>query len=73
PSCVTCDWACFRDPSELVGPIEEMFTRPWTFINRVVTDRQFIRVWFKDILYYWACGYFNGRIPPNYKKLSISG
>ena len=71
PSCVTCDWACFRDPSELVGPIEEIFTRPLAFINRVVKDKQFIRVWLKDILYYWACGYFNGRIPPNYKKLSI--
>ncbi|MBI2470655.1 MAG: radical SAM protein [Planctomycetes bacterium] len=70
PSCLKCDWECFRDASEFFGPIQDIFTMPWKFMKRTVTDNQYIRLWLKDILYFRACDFFNGRVPPNFKKLS---
>jgi hypothetical protein len=31
-SCNACEWECFRDPSELFGPIGDVMTKPWRLI-----------------------------------------
>ncbi|HEB72626.1 MAG TPA: radical SAM protein [Nitrospirae bacterium] len=69
-SCRDCDWECFRDPSELFGPLQELFGRPASFISRFWTDRENMKVWLTDLKYYRACNFFNGRKKPNYKKLA---
>jgi hypothetical protein len=69
--CTKCDWECFRDPSELIGPLHDLMTRPGRLVSRIVKDREWLRLWYEDLRYYRACGFFNGRVPPNTKKLEI--
>jgi len=71
--CTRCDWECFRDPSELIGPMIDMFARPHKIMKRLLTDRRYARLWLQDVRYYRACNYFNGRTPPDYKKLARFG
>jgi len=68
-SCVKCDWECFRDPSELIGPFHDLMKRPGRFVSKIVKDREWLRLWCEDLRYYGACGFFSGRVPPNTKKL----
>ncbi len=68
--CRKCDWECFRDPSEMLGPLMSLFTEPAAFIERNVKDSAYMKLWYKDLKYFSACDFFNGRIPPNYQKLS---
>ena len=68
--CKQCDWECFRDPSELLGPLTQLFQSPWQLLKRVWHDRDYARLWYDDIAYYRACGYFNAQLPPDYKKLA---
>ncbi len=70
PSCRECDWECFRDPSELFGPLLDMFDKPLSFIKKIRNDREYMKVWLDDTLYYRACDLFNGRKKPDYKKLA---
>jgi MoaA/NifB/PqqE/SkfB family radical SAM enzyme len=67
--CTRCDWECFRDPSELIGPLHDLMTRPGRLVSKIVKDREWFRLWYEDLRYYRACGFFNGRVPPNTKKL----
>ncbi|MDR4506876.1 MAG: radical SAM protein [Candidatus Brocadiaceae bacterium] len=69
-SCKECDWECFRDPSELFGPFQDLCTRPLHFLKQYYRDKQSVKMWLRDIRYYKACDYFNGRVPPDYEKLS---
>ncbi len=69
-SCKKCDWECFRDPSELFGPLQSLFSRPVAFFERVLKDRAYIGLWLEDLRYSSACGFFNGRSAPDYKALS---
>jgi hypothetical protein len=69
PTCRKCDWECFRDPSEMAGPLLELFESPLKLFRRAIRDPGFFRLWLKDLGYYRACGYFNGRIPADYRKL----
>ena len=68
--CKQCDWECFRDPSELAGPVLELFQTPWRMAKRFWADRDYARLWASDILYYQACDFFNAACPPNDKRLS---
>jgi hypothetical protein len=68
-ACRQCDWECFRDPSELFGPMLEFFSNPTELIHRVAVHPQWFATWVKDLTYYHACDLFNGRRPPNYRKL----
>lgn len=61
--CRKCDWECFRDPSELFGPVLEFFTSPLNIANRFMKDREYCRVWMEDFVYYKKCDFFNGRKP----------
>lgn len=69
-ACRQCDWECFRDPSELFGPLLEILSNPTAFIHRICTRPKRLGTWTKDLGYYRACGFFDGRQPPDYQKLS---
>jgi hypothetical protein len=59
--CHLCDWECFRDPSELFGPLLEGLGSPIQLLKRFCRDPQFFRYWRQDMVYYRACSYFDGR------------
>jgi hypothetical protein len=59
--CTACDWECFRDPSALFGPLLEGLSRPLSLGRRFVGDPRFFHLLAKDLAYYRACGFFNGR------------
>ena len=69
-ACRLCDWECFRDPSELFWPFMQMARRPLTLTAEWMENTTSLKNWFKDLAYYRACGYFNGREAPNYIKMA---
>jgi uncharacterized Fe-S cluster-containing radical SAM superfamily protein len=69
-ACTLCDWECFRDPSELSGPLLQGLANPLGLLGRLVRDREYLRVWAQDLKYYWACDFFDGRRPPDMERLS---
>ncbi|MBF0558022.1 MAG: radical SAM protein [Nitrospirae bacterium] len=69
--CRRCDWECFRDPSELSGPLLELFGNPAIFIGRIIKDPAYMKLWLEDLRYFAACNFFDGRTPPDYKKMSV--
>ena len=71
--CLQCDWECFRDPSELIGPVLEGRRHPLTLLGRWRKDREYFRLWRQDLAYYRACGFFDGRKPPSYRRLAAFG
>lgn len=68
--CLACDWECFRDPSELFGPILEGISLPRSLLKRLKSDGVYGSTWYEDLRYYRACGFFNGRQAPDYQRLS---
>lgn len=68
--CRQCDWECFRDPSELAGPLLDLPRRPASLIGRMLRDAEYRRAWRQDLSYYRACGYFSARTPPQREKLA---
>jgi uncharacterized Fe-S cluster-containing radical SAM superfamily protein len=70
PDCRQCDWECFRDPSELFSPLLDTLHRPKKVLKRLSHDPRFFSLWQKDLRYYAACGYFNGRKPPAVSRLA---
>jgi len=68
-ACRECDWECFRDPSEMLGPLLEIVSSPLGFARRVAARPQSLSTWVRDLSYYRACEFFDGRRPPNYRKL----
>jgi len=69
-ACRQCDWECFRDPSELFGPVLELFSDPLHLIRRTMDHPGSMATWIEDIRYYAACDLFDGRKPPNFWKLA---
>ena len=65
PDCHLCEWECFRDPSEMMGPLAELCTRPLSLVSRIFRDPGFFRILLDDLRYYRACDFFNCRLPPN--------
>jgi MoaA/NifB/PqqE/SkfB family radical SAM enzyme len=62
-ACVRCDWECFRDPSELFGPILHGLSHPVDLFRKFRRDPQYVRFWLSDLKYYRACSFFDGRVP----------
>jgi hypothetical protein len=69
PICRRCDWECFRDPSELVGPPLQGLRDPLGLWKRIRSDRLHFHYWIDDLKYYRACGLFDGRRPPRMARL----
>jgi MoaA/NifB/PqqE/SkfB family radical SAM enzyme len=69
-ACRQCDWECFRDPSELFGPLLAAFSNPLGLLRRVADEPGGLATWAVDLSYYMACGLFNGRRPPDFRKLN---
>jgi MoaA/NifB/PqqE/SkfB family radical SAM enzyme len=67
--CTQCDWECFRDPSEMFGPIVSLFAEPMNLLRRTWNDPAHTRLWWEDLRYLCACDYFNAHKPPRYAKL----
>jgi hypothetical protein len=68
-ACYQCDWECFRDPSELFGPLLEGFSNPASVIRKFCGDPRYLNLWINDVRYYCACDLFDGRKPPEYARL----
>ena len=68
-TCHQCDWECFRDPSELFGPLLQLFSNPFALLRRARRDGHYFRLWMKDLQYYWACELFDGRKPLDQARL----
>ena len=71
PDCTKCDWECFRDPTELMEPVLGLYHHPFSELGKMISNEK-RQLWIKDLLYYKKCNFFNGRIPPDYKKLKNS-
>jgi hypothetical protein len=69
-ACRQCDWECFRDPSELFGPLLAAFSNPLGLLRRVADEPRGLATLAGDLSYYMACGFFNGRRPPDFRKLN---
>jgi len=67
--CEKCEWECFRDPSDLLGPFAELFSQPIKLIRKITRDPIFFRLLREDLRYAHACGYFNGRAAPMPQKI----
>jgi len=72
PFCRQCDWECFRDPSELLGPVMEI-GHPLRLAGRIIRDKKFARLWSEDLQYYRASDFFNGRKEADYGRLKQFG
>jgi sulfatase maturation enzyme AslB (radical SAM superfamily) len=70
-SCTACDWECFRDPSTLSGPFLNGLFAPVRELKKWVKSPRFYRHWLQDLLYYGACDFFNGRMPPRPERLRV--
>lgn len=70
PFCRECDWECFRDPSQLLGPFADIFQRPLQLVRHFAQNPLLTRHWLNDLSYYRACGNFDGRKAPDMKALA---
>ncbi len=68
--CRACDWECFRDPSEMISPLFPLLPWPSGILKRLNSDREFMRLWFEDWMYYRTCGFFNCTKGPDYPKMA---
>ncbi|THB70641.1 MAG: radical SAM protein [Desulfobulbaceae bacterium] len=67
--CDKCEWECFRDPSDVLGPFADLFSQPFKLAGKIINEPHFFRLLIEDLRYYRACGYFNGRIAPQTKAM----
>ncbi len=67
--CRRCDWECFRDPSELFGPLLAARRRPLELVDQLRREPEFFSLWRGDLNYYRACDWFDGRRPPDFQRL----
>jgi MoaA/NifB/PqqE/SkfB family radical SAM enzyme len=73
PSCKKCDWECFRDPSEMIGPLISLFTSPGLFYGTILRDAGFRKLWLEDLNYFRACDFFDCSKAPDFGKLALFG
>lgn len=68
--CRRCDWECFRDPSELFGPLLQALSHPCRLVLKLRRSPRFFALWGQDLRYYAACDFFDGRKPPRTAALA---
>jgi len=69
-NCRLCDWECFRDPSRLFGPMLELAGNPLALVKRAARDPAWARLWWEDMRYLRACGWFDGSKPPRLRAMA---
>lgn len=69
-ACFRCDWECFRDPSVMFEPVLDILNNPLRLMRQVLSDASYYRIWLNDIRYYRSCDWFNGRQPPDGRRLA---
>lgn len=67
--CYACEWECFRDPSELGGPLLDMVQHPFQSLRKWNAAPHFYRTWLADLRYYRDCDFFDGRRPARTERL----
>ena len=67
--CRRCDWECFRDPSALFGPLLALRRGPIGLAGAWRRDPVFFRLWRRDLCYYFACDFFDGRLAPDLNRM----
>jgi len=72
-ACRRCDWECFRDPSELLGPFGMALTNPLEVLRTFSSRPELARLWLSDLRYYLACDFFDGTKPLRLGKLAGFG
>lgn len=60
-TCASCDWECFRDPSEFFGPFLNGLSSPVGLWRNIRNDPTFYQLWYEDLRYAYACNFFDGR------------
>ncbi len=70
PICRQCDWECFRDPSELLGPFGMALTNPLEVMRKFSSRPEFFGAWLSDLRYYVACDFFDGTKPMHAQRLA---
>jgi len=70
PVCRRCEWECFRDPSELLGPFGMALSNPLEVMRRFSSRPDLPGIWFSDLRYYMACDFFDGTRPMRTDKLA---
>ncbi len=68
-SCRLCEWECFRDPADIIGPVMDFRKNPFALLKRTRRNPEFYRLWYDDVRYQRACGFFNGRKAPDLKAM----
>lgn len=71
PTCRACDWECFRDPTELLGPVADLTGGLAGLTHLVGSDWRQLRLWLADMRYAWACRGFDGRLAPDARRLAL--
>jgi MoaA/NifB/PqqE/SkfB family radical SAM enzyme len=61
PVCKKCHWECFMDPSQLFGIFRYLIRHPLKACFGKSLDRRMLGLWLGDVIYYLACGLFDGR------------
>ena len=68
-SCDRCEWECFRDPSDVLGPFADLFSHPIKLSGKILKEPQFFKLLLQDLRYYRACEFFNGRLAPHFQAM----
>jgi hypothetical protein len=68
--CDLCDWECFRDPSNLFGPLLALRRSPVRGLRRLLADPGWAGAWLEDLAYFRACGWFDATRPPEPDRLA---
>ena len=71
--CRRCDWECFRDPSELLGPFGAALTSPVEMFRKFSSRPGAFGTWLTDLRYYLACDTFDGTRPMRAERLERFG
>ena len=71
--CRRCDWECFRDPSELLGPFGMTLSSPLEALRAFSSRSELAGIWLCDLRYYLACDFFDGTKPMRPGKLAAFG
>jgi len=72
PHCRLCDWECFRDPSELMGPVAGAASLSATVAKTFRGRDRRLSLWRSDARYFLAAGLFDGRRAPDMARLGAA-